>query len=403
MIDISEIQTFISQHGHFNILDWLLEKNWLTYADYEQWRYGSISNLEECFAVDREELNALCNELHSHCEKLKLVSEVKSLFLWGSNSPKALVISSDKFINESILLVWRSPKDVPQMDLFMDNTPTILENQVIEALADRRFREARDALEQLATLNQAHLRLGAMTDLINYGDHIQSEPLIALEALSAEFDGLDCEVAPLAKEVLGSRQRDFLAFAWRRVADSFFAHPIKSSQAEQCCYALAQIPDWQKLKELLDTQVALYQSPVLLQSLASAYAHTRQDALYKLAWGILFERFPEQAYEKLNAAGRTINELWESFTEKMEDSPDTHFLGFLLIQQPGLVQWFDKLPASDCDSVTEPENRAILELVKIRLLEQDERNARALAKEVAPDLFKLYLNKRDWQASLKQV
>src|SRR5690606_24834938 len=134
--------------------------------------------------------------------------------------------------HESLAMRWSAPKDVPQMDLFMDNSAAIAENQMLDALANRQFATAADALQRLTKINPHHSKLGGYQDLINYGLHCVASPNIAAEDLAAEFQGLDQEVTALAGELLGSRRRDFLAFAWRRMADSLRQKSFSAAEPE---------------------------------------------------------------------------------------------------------------------------------------------------------------------------
>ena len=112
------------------------------------------------------------------------------------------------------------PQDVPQLDLFMDNTVVVTENQLRDALSSRQFDPARQQLTKLSKLNPEHPQLGCYQDLINYGRHCQSNSDIDQQQIAAEMAGLQQEVLPLARDVLGQSARDYIAFAWRRLADN---------------------------------------------------------------------------------------------------------------------------------------------------------------------------------------
>lgn len=405
MIDILIIDNYISQHGQFCLLDWLLAENLIPYSDYEAWRYGQVENLDGCLAVPEADVDTLIQQAHLYCKKLKLVSEPQTFYQWGGNQQVRLLLSSNGGLNDALSVSWVSPQDVPQMDLFMDNSATVVENQVLDCLANRKFDEAQKMLQQLAELNSAHKKLGGYQDLINYGLHISAASNIEPEVLEAEFYGVEQEVAPLAKELLGAKQRDFLAFAWRRIANNFTEGKVVNGARDKFhrSYALLQIPDWEALQSCLEADVELYQSAALMERLTQVYSHTKQTQLFVLMWGLLFERFPEQAEELFALSGTLLLKSWDSFLAFDDDWPERCFLGYLLIQQPGLVHWLDKLPKQAGAGAQNSVNKAVLGLVKARLNEESEKTFREDLKGSCQAMFEYYLNKRDWQASLRAL
>jgi hypothetical protein len=337
------------------------------------------------------------------CRELKLQQESQAFFPWDGQQRQPLRICENSERHDSLATRWSARKDVPQMDLFMDNSAAIAENQVLDGLANRQFSAAADALQRLTKINPRHGKLGGYQDLINYGSHCAGSPTIAPEDLAAEFQGLDQEVAPLAGELLGTRRRDFLAFAWRRIAESLTQKSFSTAEPElHCSYAYWQIPDWQALVSCLEHEPQLFESPILMARLAQGFLQCQQVNAFYLLWGFLFERFAEDAERLIGQQGELLVEKWDQFLAFDEEWPAEHFLGFLLIQQPGLVQVLDNLPLLQRVQSNNPVNRAAVELVRTRLAEQDERGAREALKKVSPLMLSFYLNKRDWFASLKR-
>ena len=403
MVDIATVDSQVSQHGQFCLLDWMLSENFIPYAAYEDWRYGRVATLDTAFTLQDDDLQRLLERALQTCRELKLQAESQTFFPWDGAQRSALSLSENAQRHESLATRWTARKDVPQMDLFMDNSAAIAENQVLEALANRQFEAAGAALQRLTKLNPRHSKLGGYQDLINYGLHCVSSAAIAPENLAAEFQGLDQEVAPLAGELLGNRRRDFLAFAWRRMADNLRQKPFSLTEPElHCSYAYWQIPDWQALVNCLEQEPQLFESPVLMARLAQGFLQCQQVNAFYLLWGFLFERFAEDAERLIGQQGELLVEKWDQFLAFDEDWPAEHFLGFLLIQQPGLVQVLDNLPLLQRVQSNNSVNRAAVELVRTRLAEQDEREAREALKKVSPIMLSFYLNKRDWFTSLKK-
>lgn len=404
MINIATVDQTIAQQGQFCLLDWLLAQNLLAYSDYEAWRHGQLPYLDQVLAAPREDIQKLLEQTQQSCNKLKLAHDAQEYFRWDGDHRKPLLISADSEWHKALGQRWLPPQDVPQMDLFMDNSATIAENQVLALLAERRFEQAQQALQQLAQLNPAHAKLGGYQDLVNYGLHIASGEGITQEALLPELLGLDQEVTPLAKELLRAQQRDYLAFAWRRIAEGLMATPVDLSTLIRqpkfhVSFALQQIPDWQGIVTALTQDPLLLQSPELLARLAEAYAHCCQIGHYYWLWGIALERFSDQVETLMAECGGLIVQDWDDFLAFDEHWPAECFLGFLLIQQPGLVHVYEHLPQVERSLIQLPVNRAVFELVKIRLAEGNEKQARENLKKLSPELFGCYLNKRNWARS----
>lgn len=402
MTDIATIDTSLSQAGQFCLLDWLLSQNFLPYGDYEDWRYGRNESLDAYWSVPVEDLRALAQQARAHCLELRLQSEPQAFYRWDGDHTRPLVLSRESDLNDLLGTRWLRPADMPQMDLFMDNTAAIAEKDVQLCLAGRQFGAAQEALEQLIQYNPGHSRLGVYQDLINYGRHASTPGPIANDALGAELAGLQREVEPLAREVLGLNARDFLAFAWRRLAEAMREEVFDSQKPEHHrSFALLQIPDWQALQTCLEADASLYQHPRLMAHLALSYLHNQDVGRSLLMWGLLFERFAEEGELLIGEQGGALVQYWDDFLAFDDQWPSHCFLGYLLIQQPGLVHLLDKLPQQPLSGMASKVSEAVAQLVSVRLAEQDEREARALLKEVCPEMLRCYMNKRNWYVGRK--
>jgi hypothetical protein len=220
MLTIAIIDQQLSQQGKFCLIDWLLSENLLYYAAYEDWRYARLETLEPEIQVEPEALAELMGAAENHCRALELNREAQDFYRWDKRG--GLLLASDRHEHHDALTCqWLRSQDLPQRDLFMDNSAVVAENRLREALAGRQFDQAQQQLQQLVSLNSQHPRLGAYQDLINYGQHmLANQQIHDSEALAAELQGLQQEVLPLAQEVLGQGARDYLALAWYRLADN---------------------------------------------------------------------------------------------------------------------------------------------------------------------------------------
>lgn len=402
MVDIATVDSQVSQQGQFCLLDWMLAKNFIPYADYEAWRYGRVSDLDSCFTLGEEDLLRLIQQAQQSCGELKLSKEHQEFYSWDKRR-EPLQISRDAQRHQHLAARWLARRDVPQLDLFMDNSAAIAENHLLDHLANRQFQNAQSELQRLTRLNSRHPKLGGYQDLINYALHCEAQPQLPREAVAPEVWGLDQEVTPLARELLGAKSRDFLAYAWRRLAENLAQIPFSVNEPElHCSYAYLQIPDWQALCRCLEQEPQLYDSPILMARLAQAYLQCQQVNAFYCLWGLLFERFPEGGEQLIGQQVGLLMEKWDQFLAFDDEWPAEHFLGFLLIQQPGLVNLLDNLPVLQKAGIQNPVNSITRDLVRARLTEADEKPHREALKNASPAMLSFYLNKRDWFASMKR-
>lgn len=404
MIDITHLDNTLSRYGHFCLVDWLLEQNLVPYSAYESWRRGQHKYLDKACTVATEQLRELIRATEEQAQRLQLSGEPQEFYQWGGAGQKPLVISADSQVHRALTRRWQRPEDVPQMDLFMDNTSAIAENQLCADLSELRFAQAQQTLSHLTSVDASHPLLGAYQDLVNYGAHMAAQAQIDPQALAPELQGLRQEVEPLAREVLGGKARDFLASAWRRLADNLENQSFDPTQPElHKSFALEQIHDWSGQLMLLQAEPALFQHPALMARLAEAYVHLQKQGLSLLLWGLLCERFTEQGERLIKAQAGVCAELWQSFLDFDEDWEGELFLGFLCIQQPVLVRLFEQLPKQPGGESVNAVNQTAIALVRARLDEQDERQQRAELKACCPAMLQCYMNKRDWYRSAGSI
>ncbi len=166
---------------------------------------------------------------------------------------------------------------------------------------------------------------------------------------------------------------------------------------------LAQIPDWAGSQAKLEADQYLYDEPEWLCLLANAYFYTEQPSLGFWVWGQMAERYPDFVEHNIGShplakKHTALIELWDNFLAYDEHWPSSWFLGFLLIERPGLVHTLDQLPRSNGEVVKSGVNQTVLQLVQAKLAEADQTLLRAQLKLQAPQLLNRFMNKRDWYA-----
>lgn len=390
-IEINAIDHHIAEQGHFNLLDWLLAQNLLHYSDYEDWRYGRMDYIDQRIVSQELDLGKLLDDCARHCDALNLQYEPQDYYQWGGGPRRALHASKDKTRNEQLTQRWIHPRDTPQLDLFMDNSALISENALRDALAARDFDQAERQIQKLIELNPEHGQLGAYQDLINYGRHMLAHAHIDDEALAAEMQGLENEVGPLALETLAAGARDYLVYAWRRLADNLAMRTFDAQNPEMhASYVLMQIPDWPSVHRVLIDDPDLYRQPKLLERLAIACDALRQSAEALLLWCLLMERHPSYAQTAIEKqVQQPVYRLWESFWAFDESWDRDYFPAFVLMQNPGLIHRLDEFTSLESVST-----RAMIDLLESHLAGDDEIAARKQVQGISPELLNAYIEIR---------
>lgn len=386
--DIAQVEQLLASQGNFCLIDWLLQENHLAYAHYEAWRYGEERFLDAGLALGSQDIDILVEHARAVCESLGLADQPQDYYPWRESEGLALSISPQQDVHRALSRQWLRPQDLPQMDLFMDNSGVIAENQTLEALGARQFERAQQYLARLIEANPQHEKLGEYQDLINYGRHMLANPQVVAVDLAAELRALDAEVRPLARRVLRHMARDYLSCAWRRLSVPLQQRPFDAQRPQlHNSYVQMQIPDWPAVLASLEQEPALFTSAVLLQRLAGCYEALKRESEAQLAWCLLMEldsELCEAAVEAKDSA--LIWPLWQDFWEINDAGVKEFFPAYLLAAQPGLVHHLDKLP-----SLTSPSSRAVIEALQARVNGQDEIPARKKMQAISPALLRLYM------------
>lgn len=391
MLPISTLEHWLTRQGYFSLFDWLLEENHLAFSDYEAWREQRLDVLDGHFGLEEEVLSRLIADCEHHALALKLRATEVAYQPWRQGAADAgpLRISRLPQRHQALTLRWERPQDLPQLDLFMDNSALVAEHALAAALADRNWSQADIELQRLTCLNPDHRALGGFSDLLNYGRYCDAEPQIDPEQLDAELNGLEQEVAPLARELLPVQGRDYLSHAWRRLGASLQGYPFDTARPRRhLSHALRQIPDWDALEQCLLAEPQLHRQPLLLQRLIECHnaSHRQADAL--ALWCQLFDRYPEEAESAIEACSDTPGfQAWQDFWEQEQDWHAKEFASYLLIEQPGLLSHVECLPGS-----RSAELETVMELLRTRHQDDTQIRVRKRLQQLSPSLFRHYLD-----------
>lgn len=379
--------------GGFSPLHYLLDSNLLPYAAYEQWRNGEFEVLDAALSLSLAEVLSSLQAACHYVEKRSLQAETQAWFGWRGNTRHALVASRDPMLASLLGQHWQPLDTRMQLDLFMDNTAVVAENKLCDYLAAHQWALAESAYAELVKLSSRHALLAHYESLISYGFHLQEEPQVAPEQLREEWQGLEHEVAPLAQEVLRGQARDYLAVAWRRLAESLEnCHEEVALSSLHASQAWVRLPDWSRVVQSIVKTQGYAQQFELCQRLAEAHFHTRQFELSLLQYAALIQIDTERAeslFDQHHACGR-IDQYWKDFNAQEVESPSALFPGYLLLVAPGLLAHVTKeiAPRFQHGVVA-----AVISLLQCKREGRDEVAARRALKEISPTLLKLYLKR----------
>jgi hypothetical protein len=386
-LNMNTLEHWLGRQGRFCLLDWLLAESLLPYGEYERWRYAQRPYLIDAIELDSETLSALLASTRKSANALGLQAAPQIYYGWQQQTESELRLAADKDLAQQLGQHWQRPQDLMQPDLFMDGGSVICENQLIDALASRDWESAGQHLQQMSKLNASHPNLGGYQDLLNYSRHMQTNTHISSEQLDIEWQGLQQEIVGLARELMRAKARDYLAMAWRRVADNL------SEQAFDCArphlhrgIALAQIPDWQAAYEALHNETQCFQQPSLLAALIECATQLKRRELSLLLWCTYFETFPGEAENSIQQSNDYIATLWEQFWLYNEAWDRTFFPAYLLLRQAGLIHQLNMIPALKSEVTN-----AVIALLQIKHNGGDEISARQSLQSHSNELLQMYL------------
>lgn len=397
-LTLNDIEQHLRHKGAYSPLYWLLEVGLLPYGDYERWRHNELEDLEQAIHLDRVSLRRCLQQAEAWARGLKLVNDPQPYCRWSpGSSERELRLSGDSELGRLLAQRWVRPQDLPQLDLFIDSGAVEAENDLIDCLISRRWEAAQPALDELSRIAPTHPHLDGYKTLTHYAQRLKQEQgswfLPAQELASAlenERALLEQEIVPLARELLRAQAGDFLAPAWRCLADAWPAHPFDPQKPRlHASYAWAQIPDWPQVVEAVCAVPDYRQHPVLVRRLADALWYSRRREAALLCWGWLFEQAPESTELALESGvPEPLQQSWDTFVDTEESLPTIYFPAWLMLDEPGLIHHLDgDFPQPEGEEVV-----AVQALLRSRDQRGNEIEARRELQKVSPGLLRVYLS-----------
>ncbi|MEN8215198.1 MAG: hypothetical protein ABFS56_02245 [Pseudomonadota bacterium] len=377
--DICEaIEKQIMELGCYSPIEWLLQSGYLQYVDYERWRMGELSYLEDSILCAKDKLFSQLNKGEHFATQFNLVIQTQPLTSWQSASAMSLKISREPKLSCLLARIWLRQNDVPQMDLFMDNPSVVTENKLINALNNRDLAKAQSLLALLVQQAPNHAELGNYDALIAYAQHVQ-EPLAA-DSIRDELELLETRILPVAQRLLRQTTRDYVAPAWRRLAKA-----LSDSACDlHASYAWQQMQNWGEVKDSIINTANYQQQPVLLARLAEAFWYLQQWDQCLLCWCDLFGLDAKFSAEEIeHQADARLLFMWDNF--KAQNLSDEDFPAWLLLHEPGLIHHIE--------NASLPLLEVVVHLLRARLQGDDEMEWRRQLQKLNPVLLRVFLDR----------
>ncbi len=341
----ARVDALLLEQGAFAPLELLFGSGRLSYEDYERWRRGEIDSLDSALMGNPEKIKAELEEACSYAQSIGLVEEAREFHSWsdsGAHQPgggKRLRISADGPLARLIGSVYRSARNAPQLDLFVDNPVVALTNGIANGLAACNRAEAQLHLDRLYVEAPNHPALAAYDRLVGALGHLKR----TVEDPRNEL-GLLFATAPLAARLLGSRASDLLTPLWEQLAGALAGLPFSPAEpALHRSFALSQAGDWHGVAECVLGESNWWVHAPLCLRLALSGFH-RQHRLHNLTgWFQLCWRSPDAAAKALDARDQTDEAMatrWAAFTDSESRGAlePEDFPAWMLLQEPGLAQ-----------------------------------------------------------------
>ncbi|VAW60725.1 hypothetical protein MNBD_GAMMA11-1860 [hydrothermal vent metagenome] len=336
-IIIQAVDDIISDLGCYNPIELLLRQGRLRYNDYERWRSGEQAFICELLMGSAKRINTLLSTAKEYALALKLDAEPLQVHGWqGSRLNQPLQFCpAGSDIHEALLNTqYIRSETLPQLDLFFDNQGVQLANDLKLALSDRNIELATDRLNQLEHADPGHSLCGQAVQLLNALQKLaQSER----DSPATELHYLQQTLAPLAKDALADKARDFIAPFWRGLAEHLPKGEYSLEQPQlHPAYCFKQILDWPQVIRHIRAISNWQQYPALFAPLSHGYFHNDQriesiQVLCEFCW-----RHPQA--DIFMPDDFNCIQAWNQFVDEELDERWglQHFPAWLLFKEQGL-------------------------------------------------------------------
>ena len=384
------IQHVLSAYGFYSPLELLLATNRLRYDDYQAWRRGERTTLDDALVPGAAAARTLLDDGASWARGLHLEAETVPMYGTDANAGVELTASADARLDVLLRTEYCRPTDRKQPDLFLDGTEMAAQNGLIDALAARNRPVAVEALHRMAEIDPGHWTLAPAEALI--------------EALAAPFpERLDHALAylqtleqrwlPAAATLLHTGVRDFMSPLWRAAGNALEGAPFDPDQPRaHASWAYMHGLDWEGVRRSAAAVSESDSEPVLQVRLAEAAWRLRSHGEAVGRWFWLCWHAPAHFEECVDAAGfphSRLKRTWETARDQDLDPPITPswLPAWAVIEEPGLAR-----ALSPCGGDSDGE-RAYDHVLALRRghSDREDLDRRRALRDLHPGLLARYL------------
>ncbi len=387
------VDQLVLEHGRYLPVDLLRRSGLLKFSDYESWRKAKNAVLED-FLEARElpRIRKLLQVASDYATGIGLTDRLE--FTVGD--PR--VTQASRYSHDSRFEALYDTQFEPapsrhQFDLFLDTRHVVLANDLSEALLAKRLQDAERILRQWSDEMPDESRLEGYTLLLETQQQA-AQPIIDVEA---EFRTLQTQIVPQARELLGTRARDYLTPLWRRLIPALEGRRFDPRNPDlHASYAALQLFDWETVKKAVEAEQNYLIEPVLLTRHAEACERLGDTSGWLSDWCRLCWDFEAHASDVLDSVqGMTLklNRFWEAFKQLEYELTVCDFPAYLISVQPDLVSF-----VHDLNGIRNTQALSVFKLVlSLTMTRNKELNTELITlrkklKKEYPVFFEYFLN-----------
>ncbi len=341
----ASIDYLLQTQGTYSPVELLLHEGFLTYENYEDWRYGKKAYLEQIVDGAVDTLRERLNQAALWLQHLGMQAEMHHYRRWGVEGEGPLCFCEEK--SDEVIFLYqthftRLKSDIPQLDLFFDDRISVIANALCDSLLDRRISETKKILKDLSSCEPEH-------HFIKSGE-LFCEAMISLECgrygRDVERDVMELEryIMPFVHELSGGKARDIIAPLWHVLSDVLSEHSFDDASPKlHCSWVLSELLDWPGVRESVLAVQDWQDQPVLCARMAKALYQMdkRLEAISvwcQLCW--CFPDFAEQVVGDPVLPDPAVRLAWLEWRDiRVKPALSVyHFPAWLLLNEPELAQ-----------------------------------------------------------------
>jgi len=351
------VDRLLLDQGRLDGPELLMAAGLLDYRDYEAWRMGRAPTLEAALRTTPEAAVDLLQRAFAYARKLKLEKrheEHKGSGAWG----QPLCAGIHPGLVDALGSSFAPPAGRPQLDLFQDSSTGKREEEIREALAERRMGDARTLVDRFVQQNPCHQLVPGFLRLLQAAEKTSDHKCRGPEESGADRAGQPPEhggrrrwserweelegLEVLAHHVLGHRARDFLVPLWVDLAERLSGLPFDPGRRGQdAADAWARAGRWPAARLAVESRPDWQKEPALVLAHAEACWHLRDILAARRDWlSLCWQHAPiaERTLSSRSLPDRRLADLWNRFGDLDADLDTEDFPSWVLLAEPGIAK-----------------------------------------------------------------